>query len=345
MQKEDIFYKALVEKDSSFEGTFIAGIKTTGIFCRPTCTARKPKKENVEFFESTKEAILKGYRACKICHPMEKLGVAPDYVQNVLERLEKEPTTKIKDYDLVKMGIDPATIRRWFQKNHNLTFHAYQRMYRINNAFKKYQSGQTITDIAFDSGYESLSGFNDTFKSIIGVSPQNSKTKQVINLTRIETDLGTMVACATDKGICLLEFSDRKMLETEFKQLMKTLKAPIVQGENQFFKPLKIELDSYFKGMLKEFDVPLDLVGTDFQKQVWNVLLQIPYGITSSYAEQADRLGKPSAVRAVANANGMNKISIIVPCHRVIGSDGSLTGYGGGLWRKKKLLDLEQNFK
>lgn len=345
MQKEDIFYKALVEKDSSFEGTFIAGIKTTGIFCRPTCTARKPKKENVEFFESTKEAILKGYRACKICHPMEKLGVAPDYVQNVLERLEKESTTKIKDYDLVKMGIDPATIRRWFQKNHNLTFHAYQRMYRINNAFKKYQSGQTITDIAFDSGYESLSGFNDTFKSIIGVSPQNSKTKQVINLTRIETDLGTMVACATDKGICLLEFSDRKMLETEFKQLMKTLKAPIVQGENQFFKPLKIELDSYFKGMLKEFDVPLDLVGTDFQKQVWNVLLQIPYGITSSYAEQADRLGKPSAVRAVANANGMNKISIIVPCHRVIGSDGSLTGYGGGLWRKKKLLDLEQNFK
>ncbi|MFT3993737.1 MAG: methylated-DNA--[protein]-cysteine S-methyltransferase [Dysgonomonas sp.] len=345
MQKEDIFYKALVEKDSSFEGTFIAGIKTTGIFCRPTCTARKPKKENVEFFESTKEAILKGYRACKICHPMEKLGVAPDYVLNVLERLEKEPTTKIKDYDLVKMGIDPATIRRWFQKNHNLTFHAYQRMYRINNAFKKYQSGQTITDIAFDSGYESLSGFNDTFKSIIGVSPQNSKTKQVINLTRIETDLGTMVACATDKGICLLEFSDRKMLETEFKQLMKTLKAPIVQGENQFFKPLKIELDSYFKGMLKEFDVPLDLVGTDFQKQVWNVLLQIPYGITSSYAEQADRLGKPSAVRAVANANGMNKISIIVPCHRVIGSDGSLTGYGGGLWRKKKLLDLEQNFK
>lgn len=345
MQKEDIFYKALVEKDSSFEGTFIAGIKTTGIFCRPTCTARKPKKENVEFFESTKEAILKGYRACKICHPMEKLGVAPDYVQNVLERLEKEPTTKIKDYDLVKMGIDPATIRRWFQKNHNLTFHAYQRMYRINNAFKKYQSGQTITDIAFDSGYESLSGFNDTFKSIIGVSPQNSKTKQVINLTRIETDLGTMVACATDKGICLLEFSDRKMLETEFKQLMKALKAPIVQGENQFFKPLKIQLDSYFKGMLKEFDIPLDLVGTDFQKQVWNVLLQIPYGITSSYAEQADRLGKPSAVRAVANANGMNKISIIVPCHRVIGSDGSLTGYGGGLWRKKKLLDLEQNFK
>lgn len=345
MQKEDIFYKALVEKDSSFEGTFIAGIKTTGIFCRPTCTARKPKKENVEFFESTKEAILKGYRACKICHPMEKLGVAPDYVLNVLERLEKEPTMKIKDYDLVKMGIDPATIRRWFQKNHNLTFHAYQRMYRINNAFKKYQSGQTITDIAFDSGYESLSGFNDTFKSIIGVSPQNSKTKQVINLTRIETDLGTMVACATDKGICLLEFSDRKMLETEFKQLMKALKAPIVQGENQFFKPLKIQLDSYFKGTLKEFDIPLDLVGTDFQKQVWNVLLQIPYGITSSYAEQADRLGKPSAVRAVANANGMNKISIIVPCHRVIGSDGSLTGYGGGLWRKKKLLDLEQNFK
>lgn len=342
MKKDDIFYQALLSRDSSFEGTFIAGIKTTGIFCRPTCTARKPKKENVEFFSTTKEAILKGYRACKVCHPMEKAGSTPDYVDRVLKLLDEDPSLKLKDYDLIQLGIEPSKIRRWFLKNHGITFHAYQRMYRINSAFKKLQAGTSVTDIAFDSGYESLSGFNDSFKKIFGVSPKNSKEKQVIDFIRIETDLGTMVACATAKGICLLEFSDRKGLETELKQLAKSFNANIIQGHNSHFEKLKEELDAYFKGNLKVFTVPLDISGTDFQKQVWKALTDIPYGSTSSYLKQAKTLGRPSAIRAVANANGMNKIAIIIPCHRVIGSNGSLTGYAGGLWRKRKLLDLEK---
>lgn len=217
----------------------------------------------------------------------------------------------------------------------------YQRMYRINQAFQKYKEGESVAHIAFDSGYESLSGFNDSFKKVMGVSLQKSKEKNLVTLTRIETPLGTMIACATQKGICLLEFTDRKMLEAELKMITKAFKAPIIQGENKFFPLLKKELNIYFEGNLKKFTVPLDWVGSNFQKQVWEILLQIPYGKTSTYAAQALRIGKPSAVRAVANANGMNKISILVPCHRVIGSDGSLTGYGGGLWRKKKLLDLE----
>lgn len=341
MNKDDIFYKALIEKDSSFEGTFIAGIKTTGIFCRPSCTARKPKRENVEFFESTKEAILKGYRACKICHPMETYGKTPDYIQKVLNALYSHPNQKLKDWDIRRLGIEPSQVRRWFLRNHGITFHAYQRMFRINQAFHKYKEGDSVTDIAFESGYESLSGFTDSFKKLIGTSPQKSIDNKIINLTRIETPLGTMIACATDKGICLLEFSDRKMLETEFKHLTKSLKAPIVQGDNIHFNALRLQLDAYFDGKLKSFDIPLDMVGTPFQKQVWDILLEIPYGTTASYAEQAKKSGNPSAVRAVARANGMNKISIIIPCHRVIGSDGSLTGYGGGLWRKKKLLELE----
>ena len=345
MKKDDIFYQALVAKDPSFEGTFFAGIKTTGIFCRPTCTARKPKRENVEFFASAKDAILKGYRACKVCHPMEKVGSTPEYVDRVLRLLDEDPSLKLKDYDLLKLDIEPSKIRRWFLKNHGITFHAYQRMYRINTAFKKLQTGTSVTDIAFDSGYESLSGFNDSFKKVFGVSPKNSKEKQVIDFTRIETDLGTMVACATDKGVCLLEFSDRKGLETELKQLAKYHNANIVQGQNEYFKQLKEELDAYFDGRLKEFKVPLDISGTDFQKQVWQALVEIPYGTTSSYLRQAEVLGKPSSVRAVANANGMNKIAIIIPCHRVVGSDGSLTGYAGGLWRKRKLIDLEKDNK
>ena len=345
MKKDDIFYEALVAKDPSFEGTFFAGIKTTGIFCRPTCTARKPKRENVEFFASAKDAILKGYRACKVCHPMEKAGSTPEYVDRVLRLLDEDPSLKLKDYDLLKLEIEPSKIRRWFLKNHGITFHAYQRMYRINTAFKKLQTGTSVTDIAFDSGYESLSGFNDSFKKVFGVSPKNSKEKHVIDFTRIETDLGTMVACATDKGVCLLEFSDRKGLETELKQLAKYHNANIVQGQNKYFKQLKEELDAYFEGRLKEFKVPLDISGTDFQKQVWQALVEIPYGTTSSYLRQAEVLGKPSSVRAVANANGMNKIAIIIPCHRVVGSDGSLTGYAGGLWRKRKLIDLEKDNK
>ncbi len=342
MNKEDIFYKALVDRDSSFEGTFIAGIKTTGIFCRPSCTARKPKRENVEFFESTKEAILKGYRACKVCHPMETFGQTPDYIQKVLDALYTNPNQKLKDWDIRTLGVEPSQIRRWFLRNHGITFHAYQRMFRINQAFHKYKEGDSVTDIAFDAGYESLSGFTDSYKKLIGTSPQKSLNNKIINLTRIETPLGTMIACATDEGISLLEFSDRKMLETELKHLTKSLKAPIVQGNNKHFDTLRIQLETYFAGKLKSFDLPLDTVGTPFQKQVWNILLTIPYGETASYAEQAVKLGNPSAVRAVANANGMNKLSIIIPCHRVIGSDGSLTGYGGGLWRKKKLLDLEK---
>lgn len=345
MKKDDIFYEALVAKDPSFEGTFFAGIKTTGIFCRPTCTARKPKRENVEFFTSAKDAILKGYRACKVCHPMEKAGSTPEYVDRVLRLLDEDPSLKLKDYDLLKLDIEPSKIRRWFLKNHGITFHAYQRMYRINTAFKKLQTGTSVTDIAFDSGYESLSGFNDSFKKVFGVSPKNSKEKHVIDFTRIETDLGTMVACATDKGVCLLEFSDRKGLETELKQLAKYHNANIVQGQNKYFKQLKEELDAYFEGRLKEFKVPLDISGTDFQKQVWQALVEISYGTTSSYLRQAEVLGKPSSVRAVANANGMNKIAIITPCHRVVGSDGSLTGYAGGLWRKQKLIDLEKDNK
>ena len=276
---------------------------------------------------------------------MEKAGSTPEYVDRVLRLLDEDPSLKLKDYDLLKLNIEPSKIRRWFLKNHGITFHAYQRMYRINTAFKKLQTGTSVTDIAFDSGYESLSGFNDSFKKVFGVSPKNSKEKHVIDFTRIETDLGTMVACATDKGVCLLEFSDRKGLETELKQLAKYHNANIVQGQNKYFKQLKEELDAYFEGRLKEFNVPLDISGTDFQKQVWQALVEILYGTTSSYLRQAEVLGKPLSVRAVANANGMNKIAIIIPCHRVVGSDGSLTGYAGGLWRKQKLIDLEKDNK
>ena len=339
---DDIMHQASFDKNSDFEGVFWMGVKTTGIFCRPTCTARKPKFENVEFFDTTKAAILKGYRPCKVCKPLENLNETPPKIQALLKELSDDSSLKLKDYDLVLRGLEPATVRRWFLKNHGLTFHAFQRMFKINSAFKKLQQGENVLDTALDVGYESLSGFNETFKNIFGVSPKFSKEQKIVHLKRIETPLGTMIACATLDGICMLEFSDRKALPTELKQISTFFNATIIQGENPHFNILEKELEEYFKGELKEFKVPLAPVGTDFQKQVWEVLRVIPYGTTRSYQEQALILGNPKAVRAVANANGLNKISIIIPCHRVIGSDGKLTGYGGGIWRKQKLLELEK---
>lgn len=338
----EIMYEAIVNKDLSFEGVFFTAVKTTGIFCRPSCTARKPKFGNVEFLTTTKECIVKGYRPCKVCNPLENLNQTPALYQQIINELTQNPSLKFKDYDLKKRGIEPSQIRRWFLKNHGLTFQAFQRMFRINSAFKKIQNGETITNTAFDSGFESLSGFGDSFKTIFGVSPKNGKDKTIIDLKRLETPLGTMIACATEKGICLLEFSDRKKLETELKTIAKLLNATIIQGHNKHFERLEKELTEYFAGQRKIFDVPLDTQGTDFQNKVWTALQNIPFGQTKSYKEQAAAIDNPESVRAVANANGMNRISILVPCHRVIGSDGQLTGYGGGLWRKKYLLDLEE---
>ncbi len=335
-------YQAISRRDSSYEGQFFTAVKTTKIFCRPSCRARTPKSENVIFYKSAQEAIQNGYRPCKVCKPMEKLGETPQYIKAVIEDLQDDPYLRIKDYDLRERGIDPAQIRRWFKKHHTITFHGYQRMLRINSAFYSIRKGVTVTDSAFDCGYESLSGFNESYRSIFGEAPTGCDKKTVVNIVRFTTPLGPMFACATDTGICLLDFTDRRMLETAFKDIRKRLNAVILPGKNIHLDHVLEELNQYFSGKRTQFTVPLDMPGTEFQQSVWRILQDIPYGETRSYKEQAEVLGKPKAIRAVASANGHNRVSIIIPCHRVIGSDGSLTGYGGGLRRKQWLLDFER---
>jgi AraC family transcriptional regulator of adaptative response/methylated-DNA-[protein]-cysteine methyltransferase len=343
--QEDIWYEALLNRDSSFEGQFIVGVKTTGIFCRPSCTARKPKKINTEFFRSVKDALDHGYRPCKICEPLRPLGTLPEWLDDLMSEVNQNPDIRLKDQDLRDRNIEPSRVRRWFKRHHGITFQAYLRSLRINKAFGQIRQGDKVIETAFDSGYDSLSGFTESFKKTIGTSPSNAGNSQVIQMIRIPSPLGPLLAGATEKGICLLEFSDRKMLETQIKRLEHYYKATLLPGTSRFFKQLESELNEYFKGERVEFNVPLDIKGSPFQEKVWKVLLGIPYGKTRSYMEQAKIIGDPKAVRAVAKANGDNRISIIIPCHRVVGSDGKLTGYGGGLWRKKWLLDLEGNTK
>lgn len=335
-------YTALLEKDSTYEGIFFVAVKTTGIFCRPTCTARKPKPENVEFYASTHEALLHGYRPCKICHPLGQQGEYPQWLKPLMDEIEAHPELRLKDRDLRERGIDPARVRRWFKKHHGMTFQAYLRMLRISDAHGRIKYGEKVIDTAFETGYDSLSGFTDSFKKTTGFSPTKSSHQNIITTTRILTPLGPMLAGATDEGLCLLEFIDRRMIETQVERLKKSLKAEFIPGNNDHFDLLNQEIEAYFDSSLQKFTVPLVIPGTPFQRKVWQALQEIPYGETRSYKEQAQRIGHPQAVRAVARANGDNRIAIIIPCHRVIGSDGSLTGYGGGLWRKQYLLDLER---
>jgi AraC family transcriptional regulator of adaptative response/methylated-DNA-[protein]-cysteine methyltransferase len=342
LPKESEMYEALVKKDSTFEGVFFAAIKTTGIFCRPTCHARKPKPENVEYYANTHDALHHGYRPCKVCHPMEKMGAVPLWLQPLLKKIESDSNARIKDFDLREQGLDPARVRRWFKKNHGMTFQAYLRSLRINDAFGQIREGDQVIQSAYANGYDSLSGFLESFKKSTGFTPKESQDKSVVVISRILTPLGPMIAGATDDGICLLEFTDRRMLETQFIRLKKYLKAELMAGKSPYFDSLKKELEEYFDGKRKVFSIPLVVPGTDFQKNVWNVLRGIPYGKTRSYKEQAVAMNNIKAIRAVATANGDNRLSIIIPCHRVIGSDGSMTGYGGGIWRKQWLLALEK---
>ncbi|TNV13788.1 methylated-DNA--[protein]-cysteine S-methyltransferase [Buttiauxella sp. B2] len=338
----DTWYHALVARASDYTGVFFVGVKTTGVFCISTCRARKPKRENVEFYDDIKSVLNAGFRPCKICRPTENACTAPQVVEQAISLLRVDPKARVTDWQLRQQNISPERVRRWFIQNHGMTFQAYQRMLRVNTALQELKGGRTTTDVAFDSGYESLSGFGYTCKKLTGSAP--SETAQVILIHRITTPIGPMFVCATEQGVCLLEFVDRRMLESEFSELQTRLKAKIIAGENAHTRQAEREITEYFSGARHNFTLTLDTPGSAFQQSVWQHLQNVPYGATDHYQGLAEKMGNPAAVRAVAGANGANRIAIVIPCHRIIGKDGSLTGYGGGLARKKWLIEHERKF-
>ena len=342
LPRRDEMMEAFLRGDPAYEGVFVTAVRTTGIFCRTACTARKPRPENVEFFGSCREALLAGYRPCKRCRPLRPVGEAPEWLAPVLDAVEADPTRRWRDQDLRELGVDPTRARRWFQASHGMTFHGYSRARRLASALGQIQAGRGVTRSAFDAGYDSVSGFSEAFRKLAGAPPSQLKDVPVVHATRIPTPLGPMVAAATDERLLLLEFADRRMLPTQFQRLQRALECVFVPGDCPPFEVTRTQLDEYFAGGRAEFDIPVQTPGTDFQRRVWDALRTIPAGETRSYADIARLIGRPTAVRAVARANGDNRLAILVPCHRVVGSDGSLTGYGGGLWRKRWLLDLER---
>jgi AraC family transcriptional regulator of adaptative response/methylated-DNA-[protein]-cysteine methyltransferase len=335
-------YRALTRRDAAYEGVFFTGVKTTGIFCRPTCRAKIPKAENVEFFPTINEALHGGYRPCRLCRPMDGTKPVPPLVEKLRRAVEESADGRVSDKDLVAMGIEPSTARRRFQAYHGMTFHAYQRARRMGLALRDVKAGQPVIEVQLARGYESTSGFREAFTRIFGAPPRGARAGHCLLAQRIETPLGTMLALADEQGLRLLEFADRRGLERELAGLRRRLKCAVVPGSNAFLEKTRQQLGRYFVGESLSFDLPLAPVGSEFQQRVWCELQRIPAGHTRSYAEMAKKLGIPKGPRAVGRANGSNMLALVIPCHRVINADGSLCGYAGGIWRKQRLLEHER---
>jgi AraC family transcriptional regulator of adaptative response/methylated-DNA-[protein]-cysteine methyltransferase len=333
--------RAYLERDAAYNGLFFLGVRTTKNFCRPTCSARKPFPRNVEYFPTAAAACQAGYRPCKRCRPLET-GDPPPWAADLLDEMARSPTLRMTDLNLKQRGIDPATARRYFLREFGMTFQAYTRARRLGVALPHIRNGAALDAAVFESGYESHSGFRDAFSKMFGESPGRFRDRGCVAVSWLPSPLGPLVAGATADGVCLLEFSDRRMLPAQMQTVRKLFGVPVIPGANPHVDRLRTELARYFAGSLRTFSVPLIYPGTAFQRRVWEQLLAIPYGETRSYQDIAGAVGDPDAMRAVGRANGLNRICIVIPCHRVINKDGGLGGYGGGLRRKEYLLDLER---
>ncbi len=275
-KKRKEYYQALITKDPGYEGVFYVGVKTTGVFCRPTCPARKPKFENCEFFKAAKEALLASFRPCLRCQPLSHPNQASPVVRALVKAIEDNPEKRWKDQDFRELSIDVSTARRQFKRRFGMTFVEYARARRMGLAIKLIREGNVaVIDAQLSAGYESSSGFRDAFSRIMGAAPTQA-THQILKAVWLDTRLGPMIAIADENGLYLLEFIDRRGLEREVERLRKKLKAAIIPGETQIIKSIESEITNYFDGKNVVFKTPLHLVGSTFQKRVWEELKNIP---------------------------------------------------------------------
>ncbi|MEL6869280.1 MAG: trifunctional transcriptional activator/DNA repair protein Ada/methylated-DNA--[protein]-cysteine S-methyltransferase [Pseudomonadota bacterium] len=338
----DALYQALIERDAAFEGRAYVGVTSTGIFCRLTCPARKPKRENCAFYDSVAACLQAGFRPCKRCIPMQTAAEADPTVTRLLRAVNDDPQRSWSEADVRAFGLNAASVRRTFKRHFGMTFLAYVRLARLQRGFVALESTSRVIDAQLDAGFDSGSGFRQAFARLLGIAPRELLSDGALRADWIATPLGHMIAVADCDALHLLEFLDRRALAGELSRLQAKTGARVSIGRFSPIDQIASELERFFAGALTSFQTPVTLHGTSFTRDVWSALRTIPPGQTRSYADIARQIGKPDAVRAVARANGANQLAVIVPCHRVIGADGSLTGYGGGLWRKQKLIELEQ---
>ncbi len=345
-------YQALLDRNEVYDGRAYVCVKTTGIFCRLTCSARDPKFENCQFFETVAECLNAGYRPCKRCKPLAPSALADENITVLLREMERCPGKRWRESDVVKLGLDPSSVRRSFKRQYGVTFLEMTRQSRIKEGFELLSEGSRVIDAQVGAGFESASAFRSAFAKLLGTTPAGFSSDAGLQASWFDTPLGAMIAVSDQRQLHLLEFSDRKALPAELKRLCRSLSQTNADtafavgfGKPPPVQQVEAELNDFYNLRSDVFKVPLAMHGTAFTQSVWRELQTIPAGHTRSYSDVARAVGRPAAVRAVARANGANQIAIVIPCHRVIGADGSLTGYGGGLWRKQKLIELECQYR
>ncbi|MED5543950.1 MAG: trifunctional transcriptional activator/DNA repair protein Ada/methylated-DNA--[protein]-cysteine S-methyltransferase [Pseudomonadota bacterium] len=339
-------YAALLARDARFDGQAYVCVATTGVFCRLTCPARKPRPENCTFRPTIGECIEAGFRPCKRCHPLEAAARAEPVIETLLAALDRAPARRWSEGDIAAMGLDASTVRRAFKRHFGITFLEMARQRRVREGFTTLAEGGNVIEAQLEASFESPSAFRAAFARLLGCAPgELIHGEGLLRASWIPTPLGDMIAVASAHHLHLLEFVDRKGLPAELKKLQAGTNARIGIGALGPIEQASQELSAYFAAQSGTFETPIAMAGTPFTRQVWEALRTIPPGETRSYGELARQIGRPSAVRAVARANGANQIALMIPCHRVIGADGSLTGYAGGLWRKQRLIEIERTLR
>lgn len=331
-------WAAFERRDRSWDGRVIGAVRTTGIYCKPSCPARRPKRENVDFFATADEARQAGYRPCLRCKP-DEVGRDREAIAKAVRLIEAAEEAPALDELARAVGYAPHHFQRLFKRDLGVSPAEYSRGLRARRAQTHLKANGRVTDAIYDSGYSGPSRFYDDAKERLGMTPsawRDGGDGETIRWTRFDSPLGRMLIAVTSKGICRLTFDDS---EEALKRLFP--KATVVEDGGGLRELVEGALAAIERPSAAP-EVPLDVAGTAFQEAVWRELRKIPPGETRSYAQIAAAIGQPKAVRAVGSANGDNHVAVLIPCHRVIRSDGSLGGYAGGLDRKRKLLEGER---
>ena len=272
------------------------------------------------------------------------MALADPAIAALLAALDERPDYRWRESDIERMGFDLSTVRRSFKRQFGMTFLEMARQRRLRDGFEKLSQGGAVIEGQLEAGFDSASAFRSAFLKLLGKAPGTLSADPLLFADWVPTPLGDMIAVTSKSQLHLLEFIDRKALPKELEKLNNFAKGHLGIGRTEPAERIKEELSAFFQGSSSEFRTPLAYHGSQFSDAVWDALRQIPAGTTRSYSDIAASIGRPEAVRAVARANGANQIALVIPCHRVIGADGSLTGYGGGLWRKQKLLEIERKY-
>ena len=338
-------WAALEKRDPSAAGQFLYGVRTTGVYCRAGCTSRLPLRKNTVFFETQAEAEAAGLRPCKRCRPADGSPAERHLaaVQRACALLEKTDTVPSLGELADAAGISRFHFHRVFKQITGATPRDYARTYRLGRFAAKLDSGEPVTEAIYASGFGSSSRAYEAAPAGLGMTPgirRRGGTGQTIGFVTVETPLGWALVAATGRGICMTALADnRDSLVDALKQRFPA--AAVVAGDGEL-KDWADRIVGFITAPDRNLDLPLDIQGTAFQARVWRALQKIPPGRTATYTEIAAAIGQPKAVRAVAQACATNKVALLVPCHRVIRSDGELGGYRWGVERKRALLSRER---